>query len=168
MSLLFNTLSVFVIAFFSRSKCLSISWLQSPSTVTLEPKKIKSVTASTFSLFICHKVIGSDTMILVFWMFSFKQAFYSSLSPSSRGCLVPLHFLPLEDVIICIYAKGWCLLQAAPWVLVEPHFPIVCQHHFHFFTFQLSSVMLWESFYKVFSFVLFFLFLKGFLCMFNL
>ena len=49
MSLLFNMLSRFVIAFLPKSKCLLISWLQSPSTVILEPKKIKSVTASTFS-----------------------------------------------------------------------------------------------------------------------
>ena len=50
MSLLFNTLSRFVIAFLPRSKCLLISWLQSPSTVILEPKKIKSVTVSIVSL----------------------------------------------------------------------------------------------------------------------
>ena len=49
MSLLFNMLSGFVIAFLPKNKCLLISWLQSPSTVILEPKKIKSVTASTFS-----------------------------------------------------------------------------------------------------------------------
>ena len=49
MSLLFNMLSRFVIAFLPKNKCLLISWLQSPSTVILEPKKIKSVTASTFS-----------------------------------------------------------------------------------------------------------------------
>ena len=53
MSLLFNTLSRFVIAFLPRSKHLLISWLQSPSTVILEPKKIKSVTTSTFSPSIC-------------------------------------------------------------------------------------------------------------------
>ena len=52
MSLLFNTLSRFVIAFLSRSKCLLISWLQSPSIVIFEPKKIKSVTVSIFSPFI--------------------------------------------------------------------------------------------------------------------
>ena len=51
MSLLFCKLPSFVIAFVSRSKYLLISWLQSPSTVTLESKKIKSVTASTFSPF---------------------------------------------------------------------------------------------------------------------
>ena len=57
MSLLFNTLSRFVMAFLSKSKCLLISWLQSTFTVILEPKKIKSVTASTFSLSICHEVM---------------------------------------------------------------------------------------------------------------
>ena len=54
-SLLFNTLSRFVIAFLPRGKCLLISWLQSPSTVILAPKKIKYATASTFSFSICHK-----------------------------------------------------------------------------------------------------------------
>ena len=66
MSLLLNTLSRFVIAFLPRSKHLLISWLQSPSSVILEPKKIKSVTASTFSPSICHEVMGLDAMILVF------------------------------------------------------------------------------------------------------
>ena len=66
MSLLFNTLSRFVIVFLSRSKHLLISWLQSPPIVILEPKKIKSVTVSTFSRFICHEMMGPDAMILVF------------------------------------------------------------------------------------------------------
>ena len=65
-SLIFNTLSRFVIAFCPRSKHLFISWLQSPSSVILEPKKIKSVTASTFSPSICHEVMGLDAVILVF------------------------------------------------------------------------------------------------------
>ena len=95
MSLLFNMLSRFVIAFLPRSKCLLISWLQSPFTVILEPKKIKYVTVSTFSPSICYEVMGPDAMILVFWMLSFKQLFHSPLSLSSRGSLVPLHFLPL-------------------------------------------------------------------------
>ena len=60
MSLLFNMLSRFVIAFLPRSKCLLISSLQSPSTLTLEPKKIKSVTVSTFSPSICHEAMGPD------------------------------------------------------------------------------------------------------------
>ena len=58
-SLLLNMLSRLVIAFLPRSKCLLISWLQSLSAVILEPKKIKSVTVSTFSPFICHEVMGS-------------------------------------------------------------------------------------------------------------
>ena len=64
-SLLFSTLSRLDIAFLLRSKHLLISWLQSPSTVILEPKKIKSVTASTFPPSVCHKVMGLDSMILI-------------------------------------------------------------------------------------------------------
>ena len=66
MSLLFNMLSRLVITFLPRSKRLLISWLQSPSTVILEPKKIKSDTVSTVSPYICHEVKGADAMILVF------------------------------------------------------------------------------------------------------
>ena len=66
MSLLFNMLSRFVIDFLPRSKHLLISWLQSPSAVILEPKKIKSVTVSIFSPSTCHEVVGPDAMILVF------------------------------------------------------------------------------------------------------
>ena len=65
-SLRFNTLSVLVIAFLSRSKHLLISWLQSPSAVILEPKKIKSDTVSTVSPSISHEVMGPDAMIFVF------------------------------------------------------------------------------------------------------
>ena len=68
-SLLFNMLSRFVIAFLPRSKRLLISWLQSPSVVILEPRKIKSVTVSTFPASVCHGVMGVDAMIFVFWMF---------------------------------------------------------------------------------------------------
>ena len=75
MSLLLNTLSRFVIAFLPRSKCLLISWLQSKSTVILEPKNTKFVTISTLSPSICHEVMGPDAMILGFWMLSFKPAF---------------------------------------------------------------------------------------------
>ena len=58
MSLLFNMLSRFVIAFLPRTKCLLISCLQSHSVVILEPQKIKSVAVSIFSLSICHEVMG--------------------------------------------------------------------------------------------------------------
>ena len=60
MSLLFNMLSRLAIAFLPRSKHLLISWLQSPSVVTLEPPKIKSVTVSTVSPSICHEVMEQD------------------------------------------------------------------------------------------------------------
>ena len=63
MSLLFNVLSRLVIAFLPRSKYLLISWLQSPSAVILELKKIKSVIVSPS---ICHEVMGLDAMILIF------------------------------------------------------------------------------------------------------
>ena len=88
MSLFFNMLSRFVIAFLLRSKCLLISRLQSPSAVILEPKKIKSATLSTVSPSISHEVMGLDAVVLAFRMLSFKPAF--SLSPLSRGPLVPL------------------------------------------------------------------------------
>ena len=64
MSLLFNMLSRLVIAFFPRSKSLLISWLQSPSAVIWEPKKIKSVTVSIVSPSICHEVMGPDASFL--------------------------------------------------------------------------------------------------------
>ena len=95
MSLLFKTLSGFVIDFLPRSNCLLISWLQSPSAVILEPKKRKSVITSTFSPSICYEVMGLDAMILVFLKFSFKLALSLS-SLSARNSLVPLFFLLLE------------------------------------------------------------------------
>ena len=73
-----------------------IAWLQSLSTVILDPNKIKSVTVSTLSPSICHVVMGLDAMTLVFECWVLSQLFYSHLSCSSRGSLVPLHFLPLE------------------------------------------------------------------------
>ena len=66
MSMLFNMLSRLVMAVLPRSKRLLISWLQSPSAVILEPKKIKSVTVSIVSPYICHEVMGLDAMMLVF------------------------------------------------------------------------------------------------------
>ena len=75
MSLLFNMLSRMVITFLPRSKPLLISWLQSPSAMILEPKKMKSDTVSTVSPSISHEVMGPDAMILVFWMLSFKPTF---------------------------------------------------------------------------------------------
>ena len=66
MSLVFNMLSRFVIVFLPKSKYLLVLWLQSLSTVILEPRKIKSVTVSTFSSSLFHEVMGLGAMILVF------------------------------------------------------------------------------------------------------
>ena len=74
-SLLSNMVSRLVIAFLKRSKCLLIPWVQTPTAVVLQHKKIKSVTLCTVSPSICHEVMGLDAMILVFWMLSFKPAF---------------------------------------------------------------------------------------------
>ena len=81
MSLLFNMLSSLLIAFLPKNMFLLISWLQSPSAVILEPKKIKSATVSIVSPSICHEMMGPDAMILVYWMLSFKPSF--SLSSST-------------------------------------------------------------------------------------
>ena len=102
MSLLFNTLSRFVIAFLPRSKCLLISWLQSPSMVILKPKKIKSVTVSTLFPSICHEFMRQ--------VLSFLNVEFSLLnvefSLSFRQSLVTF----------CLYAK---LLQLCP-TLCDP------------------------------------------------
>ena len=85
MSLLFNMLSRLVIAFLPRSKLLLISWLQSPSAVILEPKKLKSVTVSIVSLSICHEVIGPDAMIFFFFFnFIFKLYIIVLVLPNSK------------------------------------------------------------------------------------
>ena len=75
MSLLFNMLSRLVIAFLPRSKCILISLLQPPSEVILEYPKIKFLIISIVSPSICHEVMGSDALILVFLMLSFKPTF---------------------------------------------------------------------------------------------
>ena len=98
MSLLFNMLSRLVIAFFPRSKHLLISWLQSPSAVILEPKKIKSVTVSVVSPSICHEVMGLDAIILVFWMVSFKPTF--SLNSMKRVRLGPISSVQFNRSVV--------------------------------------------------------------------
>ena len=96
MSLLYNILSRFVIAFLVRSNCLLISWLQSPSTVILEPTK----SCHYFHFFPIY-LPWSGGLILYFECWAWSQLFHSPLSPSTRGSLVPLCFLPL----------GWCHLH---------------------------------------------------------
>ena len=101
MSLLFNMLSRFVIAFLPRSKHLLISWLKSPSAVILEPKKLKSLTVSTVSPSVCHEWWDQMPWSWVFECWVLSQLLYSPLSLSSRGFLVLLHFLQKGNVI-CI------------------------------------------------------------------
>ena len=119
MSLLFNTLSRFVIVFLPRCKQLLILWLQSLSTVILEPKEMKSATVSTFPPSISYEVMGLDVMILVFWMLSFKPAFSLFSFTLIKSSLVPLHILPLEWYLHtwgCWYfsQQSWFLLMIYP------------------------------------------------------
>ena len=93
MSLIFNMLSRLVIAFLPRSKRLLISWLQPPSAVILEPKKIKSVTVLIVFSSIYHEVINQMPWSLFFECWVSSQIFHSPLLLSSRGSLVLLHFL---------------------------------------------------------------------------
>ena len=129
MSLFFNMLSWLVIGFLPRSKHLLISWLQSPSAVILEPKKIKSVTVSIVSPSICHEVMGPDAMILVFWMLSFKPAYslYTFIFIKrlyflfafchrvvSSACLKLLIFLLTILIPVCAWSSGvFCMIYSA-------------------------------------------------------
>ena len=94
MFLLFKILSRFVITFLPRSKHLLISWLQSPSSVILEPRKIKSGTVSTVLPFVCHEVMGPYAMILVFWMLNFKPKFSLSSFTLIKRLFSCSSFLP--------------------------------------------------------------------------
>ncbi|KAB0375147.1 hypothetical protein FD755_013639, partial [Muntiacus reevesi] len=106
MSLLFNMLSRLVITFLPRSKRLLISWLQSPSAVILEPKKINSLTVSIVSSSICHEVMGPDAMILVFRMKAF------------------LYLL----AILWNSAYKWVYFSFSPLPLVSLFFSAVCKN----------------------------------------
>ena len=99
MSLLFNTLSRSVIDFLPRSKRLLISWLQSPSAVILEPKKIVCHCFHCYPIYL-PRSDGTRCQIFVFKMLSLSQHFHPPLSSSSRGSLIPL----------CFVLLGWCHL----------------------------------------------------------
>ena len=114
MSLLFNMLSRSVITFLLRSTCLLISWLQSPSAVILEPKKIKSDTVSTASPSIYHEVMRPDAMIFVFWMLSFKTTF----SLSSFTFIKRLFSSSSLSVIRMVLSAYLSLLILLPAILI--------------------------------------------------
>ena len=109
MPLLFNMLSRLIIALLPWSKCLLISWLQSASTVILEPKKIKSLFPLFPHLF-AMKWWDWMPWSSFFECWDLRQLFHSPLSPSSRGSLVPLHFLP----------QGWCHLHIWGYFDISP------------------------------------------------
>ena len=118
MSLLFNILSRFLTAFLPMSKCLLISWLQSKSTVILKPKKVKSITVSTFFPIYLPWSDGTRCHVLSFFgCWDLSQHLHSPLSSSSRGCLIPLHFLPLEwyhlHIGVCWYLSQY--LDSSLW-----------------------------------------------------
>ena len=130
MSLLFNTLSRLDIAFLPRSKHLLISWLQSPSSVISEPKKMKFLTVSIIFPSIWHEVMGSDAMILVSRMLSFKSSYslssftfiqrlFSSSSLSaitvvSAAYLKLLIFLPAIVIPACASSSlTFCMIYSA-------------------------------------------------------
>ena len=133
MSLLFNMLSRLVITFLPGSKHLLISWLQSPSAVILEPRKIKLATVSIASPFICCEVMGLDTLIFVFWMLCFKPTFslssitfitrllsFSSLSVIrvvSSAYLRLLIFLPVILILACASSSPAFLMMYSAWKL---------------------------------------------------
>ena len=118
MSVLFNTVSRFVIAFLPGSKHLLISWLQSPPAVILEPKKIKSGTVSIVSPSVCHEVMGLDAVILVFWMLSFKLTFsLSSFTFIKR--LFSSSLLSAIRVVSSAYLRLLIFLQS--WVQLVLH-----------------------------------------------
>ena len=112
MFLLFDTLHRFVVAFLPRSKHFLISWLLSLSALILEPKKRKYVTASSFSPYICHKIVGPDTMILVFRMLF--QASFSSFA--IKWLLSSSSFFPIRGVSSA-YLRSLIFLSA---ILILP------------------------------------------------
>ena len=128
-SLFFNMLSRLVIAFLPRSKSLLISWLQSPSAVILEPRKIKSLTVSIVSPSICYEVMALDAMIFTFWMLSFKPAFTFSPFTFIKEAFWFLFTFCRKGGVICFsevidispssldsslfFIQPWCIMYSA-------------------------------------------------------
>ena len=135
MSQLFNTQSRFVITFLPRSKHLLISGLQSLSSVILEPKKIKSVTVSTFSPSICHEVMGPDAMILAFWMLSFKPIF-SLFSFTLIKKLLSLSSFSAIKVASSVYLRLLLFLLA---ILISAWDSSTLAFHVMYFAYKLNN-----------------------------
>ena len=100
-----------------------IPWTEEPGSLQSMESQRVGYDWATFHFHFCRELMGLDAMILVFWMFILNSVFHSPLSPSSRGPLVPLHFLPLECFHLHIW--GWYLSQQSRFQLVlhpAPHF----------------------------------------------
>ena len=135
MSVIFNMLSRLVMAFLPKSKCLLISCLQSPSAMTLDPKKVKSVTVSIVSPYSRHEVLEPDAMILVFWRLSFKPVFslssfifikrlfssllLSAIKVASSACLRLLIFLPEILIPACASSSPAFLMICSVYKLIK-------------------------------------------------
>ena len=169
MSLLLNMLSRLVITFVPRSKRLLISWLQSPSAVILEPRKIKSVT-----VFHCFPIyfpwsVGPDALILVFWMLSFqstfsyssftfiKRLFSSSLLSAIRWCHLHIwgywYFSRqswFQLVFLPVQRFSWCTLRQH---LIRAVVPKICLFRIRIILswLFLRNGRLWKSFYHILS-----------------
>ena len=118
-SLLFKRMSRFVKAFLPKNKHLLISWLQSPLTVIVEPPK-RNLPLFLFFPHLFYEVMGLDTFTLAFWMLILCQLFHSHFSPSSRGSLVPLHFLPLEWYHLHIWGCWYFSQQSWLQPVIQP------------------------------------------------
>ena len=144
-------LSVLVITFLPRSKRLLLSWLQSISAVILKPKKIKSVTVSTFSSSIFREVMGLDTVILVFWMLRFKPAFSLSSLTFIKGLFSSFSLSYLGSKLHILHWMVKCQpldFQGRPY---ECHFACIffgslidyaflCLHQFLIHIFWISTI----------------------------
>ena len=128
-SMLLNILTRFVIAFLPRSKCLLISWLQSPSTVIFWAEEYKICHCSSFSLSICHKVMGLDAMIFICWMLSFRLAFllssftlikrlFSSSSLSVIRVITSAYMNEVVDIFHCKLVISECDLSRPTFYII--------------------------------------------------
>ena len=132
MSLLFNTLSLFVIPFLWRSECLLIARLQSPSTVILEPKKINLLLFPLFPHLLPWSY-GTDVMILVFWMLSFKPTFSLPSFIFIKRIFSSSLFSAIR-VVSSVYLRLLIFLQAILIPVCDfpaQHFP-QCTLHIHY------------------------------------
>ena len=145
MSLLFNMLSRFVIAFLPRNKHLLTSWLQSPFAVILEPKKIKSVIASTFPPSICLEVTGPAAMILVFWILSSKPVFHYPLSHLIKR-LFSSSSLSAIRVILSAYLRLLIFLPAVLIHTCDSSSPAFCMmYSVYILNKQSDNIQPWRS-----------------------